>query len=265
MSLSMNRLATLGAVGVVVVPSVWYGLKSIINRMYQKTEVTPVEYFTKFGIVVKYPSSINIQDVKKFKPFNDWFERADCDGSIVYESIEILNAYMFGKKVGFLFMNVTGYYVEGEVKKQIPGAVFLRGNSCAVLVWYRKNDEKYVVLINQFRMAANSCIWEVPAGMMDDDNNAKGKMFDELYEETGIDVNNSKNEMVQVPTVYSSPGILDEQYHLFSIEIEEEELKSMTIGNKNDDEIITSVASFNIKSCPTDDVKLLALLNCIEN
>jgi hypothetical protein len=263
----MNHLATLGAVGVgVVVPSVWYGFKFIINRMYQKTEVTPIEYFTKFGIVVKCPFSINVQDVKKFKPFNDWFDRAECDGSIVYESIEILNTYMFGKKIGFLFMNVTGFYVEGEVKKQIPGAVFLRGNSCAVLVWYRKNDEKYVVLINQFRMAANGYIWEVPAGMMDDDdNNAKGKMFDELYEETGIDVNKSKNKMVQVNTVYSSPGILDEQYHLFSIEIEEEEVKNMTICNKDDDEIITSVASFNVKSCPTDDVKLLALLNCIEN
>ena len=72
--------------------------------------------------------------------------------------------------------------------KIIPGIVLLRGPSCAVLLWYVVDEVKYAIMIQQPRVATGKLTWEVPAGMLDGEKDVKGKMFEEIKEETEGDI-----------------------------------------------------------------------------
>ena len=68
-----------------------------------------------------------------------------------------------------------------------------------------------VVLIRQFRHAADQVIWEIPAGCLDAGERPEDCAQRELREETGY-----RAEGVQLlTTIYTTPGFTDEQIHLF--------------------------------------------------
>jgi 8-oxo-dGTP pyrophosphatase MutT (NUDIX family) len=221
-------------------------------------------YFLKKKVNAKYINSIKIINSKEtslissFVPFKQWYKTVSenllSDVNTI-ENIRIIEEYKFGSNLGFLLMNVKLNYE----KKFLPGFVVLRGPSCAVLMWYKKNEEKYVLMIRQPRVATGKLIWEVPAGMLDGEtNNIKGKMIDEIKEETGIFP--EKEKLMYLGTSYSSCGITDEQYIFFSLEINSNcvlDLHPENLGT--DDEIISNIQVFNINEVPTEDVKILAL------
>jgi ADP-ribose pyrophosphatase len=68
-----------------------------------------------------------------------------------------------------------------------------------------------VVLIRQFRHAADGYIWEVPAGRLDGGEPPESCAARELEEETGM----RARRLERLTTIYTTPGFTDERIHLF--------------------------------------------------
>ena len=68
-----------------------------------------------------------------------------------------------------------------------------------------------VLLIRQFRHAADGFIWEVPAGRLDRGEAPEACARRELEEETGM----LAETLERLTTIYTTPGFTDERIHLF--------------------------------------------------
>jgi ADP-ribose pyrophosphatase len=68
-----------------------------------------------------------------------------------------------------------------------------------------------VLLLHQFRHAAESFIWEIPAGRLDPGETPEHCAHRELTEETGM----RASRMTPLTTIYTTPGFTDERIHLF--------------------------------------------------
>jgi ADP-ribose pyrophosphatase len=68
-----------------------------------------------------------------------------------------------------------------------------------------------VVLIRQFRHAAEAFIWEIPAGRLDPGESPEACAARELEEETGM----RADRLDRLTTIYTTPGFTDERIHLF--------------------------------------------------
>jgi ADP-ribose pyrophosphatase len=68
-----------------------------------------------------------------------------------------------------------------------------------------------VLLIRQFRHAAEDFIWEVPAGRLDAGETPEACARRELEEETGM----RAGAVERLTTIYTTPGFTDERIHLF--------------------------------------------------
>jgi ADP-ribose pyrophosphatase len=68
-----------------------------------------------------------------------------------------------------------------------------------------------VLLIRQFRHAADGFIWEVPAGRLDPGESPEDCAHRELEEETGL----RAMALERLTTIYTTPGFTDERIHLF--------------------------------------------------
>jgi ADP-ribose diphosphatase len=68
-----------------------------------------------------------------------------------------------------------------------------------------------VVLLRQFRHAAESFIWEIPAGRLDPGETPEQCAHRELAEETGM----RASRLTPLTTFYTTPGFTDERIHLF--------------------------------------------------
>jgi len=69
-----------------------------------------------------------------------------------------------------------------------------------------------VLLIRQFRHAADRFIWEVPAGRLDPGESPERCAERELEEETG----QRAGRLERLTTIFTTPGFTDEKIHLFA-------------------------------------------------
>ena len=68
-----------------------------------------------------------------------------------------------------------------------------------------------VVMIRQFRHAADGVIWEIPAGRLDAGEAPEACARRELLEETGF----RADRLERLTTIHTTPGFTDERIHLF--------------------------------------------------
>lgn len=71
--------------------------------------------------------------------------------------------------------------------------------------------EAEVVLLRQFRHAAGTELWEIPAGTLEPEETPEACAARELEEETGL----VARELVPLGSVLTSPGFTDERIHLY--------------------------------------------------
>jgi len=69
-----------------------------------------------------------------------------------------------------------------------------------------------ILLIRQYRYAANGYVYEIPAGRLDPGETPEDCAARELREETGY----SASDLIRLTTFYTTPGFTDEQIHLFA-------------------------------------------------
>jgi ADP-ribose pyrophosphatase len=98
----------------------------------------------------------------------------------------------------------SGVKVRRDVVRH-PGSV-------VVLALDERKSEPYVLLIRQYRYPANQEVWELPAGRIDEGEDALTAAKRELTEETGY----SAAEWKLALYYYSSPGFLDETMSVFA-------------------------------------------------
>jgi ADP-sugar diphosphatase len=109
--------------------------------------------------------------------------------------------------------------------------VQLRGNSVAMLIILSCEEERYVVLAEQLRLATGKSMLEIPAGMIDN-GTFSGAAAKEIEEETGLAV--SAIDMVRLSRdpIYMSPGMQDEAIHFYLVEKKIEKKEMAALINK---------------------------------
>ena len=73
------------------------------------------------------------------------------------------------------------------------------------------SDDPAILLIRQYRYAADGFIYEIPAGRLEPGEPAEECAVRELREETGC----TAAKMEHLYTMYTTPGFTDEKIHLF--------------------------------------------------
>jgi len=139
-----------------------------------------------------------------------------------------------GERLGFVKFTAEVSTEDGD---KLPGSVFLRGGSVAMLLVLEPEDakdpsEKYVILTVQPRIPAGSLAFtEIPAGMLDDSGTLTGAAAKEIKEETGLEIRQEdlidmtklaqqntitdKGQEQLQDAVYPSPGGSDEFIPIF--------------------------------------------------
>jgi ADP-sugar diphosphatase len=140
--------------------------------------------------------------------------------------------------------------ISNEDGEKLPGIAFLRGGSVAVLMIVRPSDspdERYVIMTEQARIPAGSlCFKEIPAGMIDAEENFAGAAAKEIEEEVGLKLN-AKDliDMTKLATqqdstvrediqdaMYPSPGGCDEFINIYLWERVRDRLEIENLKNK---------------------------------
>lgn len=126
----------------------------------------------------------------------------------------------------------------------------------AVVIVALHNDEKKLVLVRQYRVPINDYIYELPAGLVDDGEEAVISVRRELKEETGLNVIKIIEGMGR-DKVYLSPGMTDESvnliYCLCDGELskehleDDEDIEPLLISKEDANEILNSSSKIDIK------------------
>lgn len=85
------------------------------------------------------------------------------------------------------------------------------GASAVVPLLQMPDGEMKVILIRQYRYAAEGYVYEIPAGRLDEGETPEACAHRELKEETGY----TAGAMTRLTTIFTTPGFTDEQIHLF--------------------------------------------------
>ncbi|KAI7874751.1 putative NUDIX family hydrolase [Lichtheimia hyalospora FSU 10163] len=172
-----------------------------------------------------------VDKVVAFQPFQDWVKRLDKEqrdrqNEMDITSIEIQSTDVFSSdKLGFVKFKANVKFK--DTGKSAPGITFMRGGSVSVLTILRCNDqsdkEDQILLTLQPRIPVASLAFpEIPAGMLDGSGNFSGTAAREIYEETGLSI--EEHELVDLTEkaygnqwqgVYPSAGGCDEFLRLF--------------------------------------------------
>ena len=85
--------------------------------------------------------------------------------------------------------------------------------ACAVIPFLDDpaGPDPRVLLIHQFRHAADGMLWEIPAGTLGPDEAPLACARRELAEEAGMEA----AELVRLSTIFTTPGFTDERIHLY--------------------------------------------------
>lgn len=231
-------------------------------------------------VPVYLPNAITRHELESMKAFDNWKKtlhanlalqasegHAFHDHPYSLRSIEVKSVTKFPHgKVGFIKIDAAverePFPGDEERPKSLPGTAFLRGGSVAMLMILRpkdSRDERYVILTEQPRLPAGSLQFlEIPAGMLDENDNFSGQAAKEIEEETGFKIpltelidmtklalgNSDHPEVSLQSAMYPSPGGCDEYIALFLWEKELdrqeiEDLRGRLTGERTQDEMIT--------------------------
>ncbi|KAF2456389.1 hypothetical protein BDY21DRAFT_305427 [Lineolata rhizophorae] len=191
------------------------------------------------SIPLTIPSHLSLTptDLHSFAPYTSWLRTLTHSLSLQHASpthpfhaapyalrhVTVQAVDRFGGgRIGFVKLVAE---VANDAGEKLPGAVFLRGGSVAMMLVLsaedggdgergggrprrhapRPDDDKYVLLTVQPRVAAGSLAFaELPAGMLDGGGNFAGAAAREIEEETGLVVR--AEELVDMTALALAPA-----------------------------------------------------------
>lgn len=158
--------------------------------------------------------------------FLNWIAKLDKTllviNSITITDINWFSAKPDSNKLGFVKCTVDAIEIASG-KKVVSNIVFVRGDSVAVLIIVnvemrvgRKTViQEYVLLCEQMRLPSGRRLWEICAGMMDAEGGIASVALKEVAEETGFVIKH-KRDLIELGSIYPSPGACDEEIHLYA-------------------------------------------------
>jgi ADP-sugar diphosphatase len=166
--------------------------------------------YSNQNVQVYLPVGIRVTEdqLRKFPAFVTWHDTLKTnlmlqhtDANHAFHSdpyslhkVEVQSVDWFGPRIGFVKLKAS--IRNSQPKSELPGVVFLRGGSVAVLMILRPSDsidERWVVMTEQPRVPTGSLsFFEIPAGMLDGARNFAGKAAEEIAEETGLTMQSSE-------------------------------------------------------------------------
>lgn len=227
------------------------GNAAVVSNSFMLNGFTPA---VKVTIARDLDPRLDEQCLLDYEPFTEWvqqlkaalelqrleepdFEKRHAFHDDPYEvkSIHIQSVDFFGPRIGFLkYVAVIENQCGNKGKPmQLPGSVFMRGGSVAMLMILRPKDatdERWVIMTEQPRIPAGSLSFlEIPAGMIDElTGDFKSAAKKEIEEETGLKINldhlldmtelalrGSPNPENLKAAMYPSPGGSDEFIALY--------------------------------------------------
>lgn len=158
-------------------------------------------------------------------------------------------------------LNKTGHWmVASRKKKEELEDIYLNNKEDkidAVVICALHKSSNKLVLIRQFRVPINDYIYELPAGLVDNDELIKETVRRELKEETGLSLL-SVYKNISKEKIYLSPGMSDESaafiYCICDGEIsdefleEEEDIEAILVSQREAKEILDSTEKIDIKA-----------------
>jgi ADP-ribose pyrophosphatase len=155
--------------------------------------------------------------------------------------------------------NKKTWTIATRKSKEVLGDQFFNGKEdkvdAVVILAYHK-EEKKLVAIRQFRIPLNNYVYELPAGLIDNNDDIISTVKRELKEETGLDLEEViENKMGQ--KLYLSPGMTDESVSLVyctcsgkisdeNLE-EDEDIETMLLSKEDAIKILNSGERCDIK------------------
>jgi len=210
-------------------------MKNILSKVVPDT----IDVNSGLISLVKQNEMEALKNSEKFLNWAKKISRMD----IVIKEITVLKVHMFGSQLGFAHINVDATTNDG---KFIPGITFIRGDSVFMLSILEEEETgiEWYVLTYQPRIAVGSYIFEIPAGMIDDDSGEVSSVaLKELIEEVGSELQPMKSDLKLLDSgTATTPGALDETGKIF---VFKKVLPAKTIASINnkrsglDDEDIT--------------------------
>ncbi|KAH6854817.1 hypothetical protein B0I37DRAFT_40245 [Chaetomium sp. MPI-CAGE-AT-0009] len=163
-----------------------------------------------YHIPITLPTGLSQSQLLAFPPFNAWLTTLQTSlttqrttpthpfhaDPYTLRAVTVQAFDLFGPEQRLGFVKLTSA-VTNAAGEALPGAVFLRGPSVAMLVMLVPDDvsaeeaegdgERYVLLTVQPRVAAGSLEFvELPAGMVDEGGSFAGQAAREMEEELGL-------------------------------------------------------------------------------
>jgi 8-oxo-dGTP pyrophosphatase MutT (NUDIX family) len=230
--------------------------------------------------IVPVTSSVNSDILSKAiasRPFVDWLGRMNQQVNVMkLHNVNIQAVDMFGPKVGFIKFVADVTDKDGD---KLPGSVFMRGGSVAVLpvIKDKMSLEEFSVLVRLNSVpTATDQLPSLPAGMIDNNGSFAGNMSREIKEEVGLDIKES--DLIDLTDIYPkkfqgvyvSVGGTDEYIRLFAFETEMEshkikELQGKLTGLPEEHEKITlQIVPLKKLHEVTPDMKALSALYLYE-
>lgn len=108
--------------------------------------------------------------------------------------------------------NIKNWIIASRKDYDTLNNQFFRGKEekiDAVIIAAIHKDSEKLVLVKQFRVPINDYIYELPAGLIDGDEDIEAAVRRELKEETGLNLLNINHEKSKVG-IYASAGMTDE-------------------------------------------------------
>ena len=174
------------------------------------------------------------------KTFIDWIESTIKNfelKSIEIQSVDITKS----GKVLFIKLSTEIY----KDSNKVPGIVLLRSSCVAILpVLKTTSGRTYIVLVGQSRVASGEEItYEIPAGIVEENEFEAHAALRELKEETTIEKSNYDEFGALTDPLYTSVGILNETIKIYHLEkkVDDayiENLKSISCGEASENEYI---------------------------
>ncbi|TAE68355.1 MAG: NUDIX hydrolase [Bacteroidetes bacterium] len=197
-----------------------------------------------------------LQDSLKYKQWVQTIEKNEIN----LKNVEELSiSRKPNGEILFAKLKIDAYSKSGE--KLLP-IVLLRGHFVSVLTCLisKETQQKYLLLVKQFRIANGAISYEHPAGMCDNETNPLAVAVKEVKEETGLAIETTQLVQLNDKMLYTSAGLLDEGGYFFYCEVnlsqaEINAFQDKIAGAEGENEFIQTYI------CPIDEA--LPLMNSV--
>lgn len=174
--------------------------------------------------------SEKLEDAHKFKL---WKSNLELNGLKINAIEEKYTRRRYNGEVLFSLLMLDAETPEGD---KIPPICFLKGEVVCILICLidEKNNEKYLILVKQRRIAEGGFTYEHPAGMVDGTITPAQIALQEVKEETGIEITPGQLFPLQNGTrLFPSTGTSDECMYFYFCELVLPKTKIDELNNKN--------------------------------